>query len=110
MPTGGGTLDDVEENVAANLAKLSALLDGRDDWRIEDYDGEVGWHFGVAGASRLVITPEMDGFLMYRADQDRSWVITRIENVEAWLDEHEAEHAGLTPLQEEFKKALEEGS
>jgi hypothetical protein len=24
-----------------------------------------------------------------------------------WLDAHEAEHAGLTPLQEEFKKALE---
>ena len=37
-----------------------------------------------------------------------SWVIPRIESVGEWLDEHEAEHAGLTPLQEEFKKALEE--
>jgi hypothetical protein len=36
-----------------------------------------------------------------------SWIIPRIESVGKWLDEHEAEHAGLTPLQEEFKKALE---
>jgi hypothetical protein len=35
-------------------------------------------------------------------------VIPRIESVGKWLDEHEAEHAGLTPLQEEFKKALEQ--
>ena len=37
-----------------------------------------------------------------------NWIIPRIESVEEWLDEHEQEHAGLTPLQEEFKKALEE--
>ena len=48
----------------------------------------------------------MGGFLMYRADQNRSWIIPRIESVAGWLDEHEHEHAGLTPLQEEFKKAL----
>jgi hypothetical protein len=45
---------------------------------------------------------------MYRADEDRSWVIPRIESVEAWLDENEHEHAGLTPLQEEYKRALEQ--
>jgi hypothetical protein len=55
----------------------------------------------------------MDGFLLYVADQDPgavqrpSWVIPRIESVEEWLDEHEAEHAGLTPTQEEFKQAYE---
>jgi hypothetical protein len=55
----------------------------------------------------------MDGFLMCVHDQElgdsprASWIIPRIESVEEWLDEHEAEHAGLTPLQEEFKKALE---
>ncbi len=43
---------------------------------------------------------------MYRADEDRSWAIPRIESVAGWLGEHE--HAGLTPLQEEFKRALEE--
>jgi hypothetical protein len=39
-----------------------------------------------------------------------SWVIPRLESVEAWLDEHEQEYAGLTPLQEEFKQALEQAS
>ena len=33
---------------------------------------------------------------------------SRIESVDEWLDEHEAEHEGLTPMQEEFRKALEE--
>ncbi len=51
----------------------------------------------------------MDGFLMYRTDQDRSWIIPRIESVAGWLGEHEHEHAGLTPLQEEVKAYLEEG-
>jgi hypothetical protein len=95
--------------VNGNYEKLTVLLRGRGDWRPEEQDGERWWCFGVAGAARLVITPEMDGFLVYRADEDRSWVIPRIESVEEWLDEHEAEHAGLTPLQEEFKKALERG-
>ena len=49
----------------------------------------------------------MEGFLLYRADQDSSQVFPRIEQVEQWLDEHEQEHAGLTPLQEEYKRALE---
>jgi hypothetical protein len=72
------------------------------------------WYFGVDGAARLTIAPEMDGFLVYVADQDPgavqrpSWVIPRIESVGEWLDEHEAEHAGPTPTQEEFKQALEE--
>ena len=43
---------------------------------------------------------------MYRADEDRSWAIPRIESVAGWLGEHEHEHAGLTPLQEEFKRLL----
>lgn len=42
------------------------------------------------------------------ADGERAnWVIPRIESVEEWLDEHEAEHAGLTALQVELKEALE---
>jgi hypothetical protein len=40
------------------------------------------------------------------AVQRPSWVIPRIESVGEWLDEHEQEHAGLTPLQEEFKRYL----
>jgi hypothetical protein len=92
-----------------NSEQLAGLLQGRKDWRREVQDGEELWCFGVASAARLVITPEMDGFLVYRADEDRSWVIPRIESVGEWLDERESEHAGLTPFQEEFKKALEGG-
>jgi hypothetical protein len=32
-------------------------------------------------------------------------VIPRLELVEAWLDEHEREYTGLTPMQEEYRKA-----
>ena len=40
-----------------------------------------------------------DGFLMYRADQDKSWAIPRIESVEEWLEANEAEHGGPAALQ-----------
>lgn len=50
----------------------------------------------------------MEGFRIYRADQDNSWVIPRIEQVQAWLEENEHEHAGMTPLQEQWKRAAEE--
>jgi len=87
-----------------NPRKLAGLLEDRQGWRPETQDGEQQWHFGVSGASRLVITPEPDGFLMYRADQDMSWVIPRVEAVAAWLGEHEHEHAGPTALQVELKR------
>lgn len=98
----------VNDNVNTNYEKLAALLRDRQDWRLETQDGECFWAFGVDGAARLCITTEMDGFLMYRADQDTSWVIPRIESVAEWLDEHEQEHAGLTPLQEQLKAYLEQ--
>jgi hypothetical protein len=104
----------VDDIARENGKKLAGLLRGRDGWQRGTQDGEEYWYFGVDGAARLTIHPEMDGFLVYIADQDpgavqrASWVIPRIESVEEWLDEHEAEHAGLTPLQEEFKRALEE--
>jgi hypothetical protein len=98
----------VDDNVNTNHQQLATLLRDRKDWRLETQDGERFWAFGVDGAGRLVITPEVDGFLMYRADEDRSWVIPRIESVEEWLDQHEHEHAGLTPLQEELKAELEQ--
>ena len=91
-----------------NYEKLAALLRDREDWRPETQDGERFWCFGKHGAARLVITPEMEGFLMHRADHDSSWVIPRIESVGQWLDEHEQEHAGLTQLQEQLKAYLEE--
>ncbi len=96
-------MDDI---VRDNREKLARLLQGREGWRPEEQDGERFWCFGVDGAARLVVTPEMDGFLLYRADRDESWVIPRIELVE-WLDANEAEHAGLTAVQVEFREALE---
>lgn len=102
------------DNVSGNYEALAALLGDRPGWRPIEEDGERGWAFGQAGASRLTIVPEMDGFLVCIHDRvgDRdprpSWVIPRIESVGEWLDGHEAEHAGLTPLQEEFRRALEE--
>jgi len=102
------SLGAVNDNVNENYEALAGLLGGREDWRPETQDGERIWCFGVAGAARLVITPEMDGFLMYRADRDDSWVIPRIESVGKWLDENEHEHAGLTPLQEQLKAYLEQ--
>lgn len=97
----------MNDNVNENYEKLAVLLGDRKDWRPETQGGERFWAFGVDGAARLVITPEMEGFLMYRADEDRSWAIPRIESVAAWLEEHEQEHAGLTALQVEYKEALE---
>jgi hypothetical protein len=59
---------------------------------------------GGRGLPRLVVVHDQE-----RSDGPRqSWIVPRIESVVEWLDEYEAEHAGLTPLQEEFKKALEE--
>lgn len=99
--------DIVEEN----RSKLAKLLTGRENWHPEvaGEDGEPGWCFGVEGAGRLTILPEMDGFLVQVEGQKKTWVIPRIESVEAWLDEHEQEYAGPTALQVEFKGALEAG-
>ena len=101
-----------------NREKLAGLLRGREGWHLGVQDGTQGgeeyWRFGVAGAGRLTIVAEADGFLLCVHDgvlgdaQRAGWVIPRIESVGEWLDVHEAEHAGLTPLQEEFKRALEE--
>lgn len=100
-----GAMTDI---VNENYEKLAGLLAGRTGWRPGAQDGERCWRFGVDGATRLGITPEMDGFRMYRADEDRSWIIPRIGSVAEWLDQNEAEHAGLTPYQEEAKRYLEE--
>jgi hypothetical protein len=108
----------VDDIVRDNRAKLAALLRGREGWHLGVQDGTQGgeeyWGFGVAGAGRMTILAEADGFLLAVHDgvlgdaRRDSWVIPRIESVEKWLDQHEAEHAGLAPGQEEFKKAYEE--
>ena len=109
------TVGGVDDIVSANREKLAGLLQGREGWRDGPQDGTQGgeeyWCFGVAGALRLTITAEMDGFLMCVHDKELgnsprpNWMIPRIESVEEWLDQHEREHAGLAPGQEEFKQA-----
>jgi hypothetical protein len=46
---------------------------------------------------------EMDGFLMYRADQDTNSVIFRIKSVVEWPDERGHEHARPHPFQEQLE-------
>jgi len=98
----------VNDPLGDNTRKLAALLEGREAWRLEADDEGPHWFFGADGEGRLAITAEMDGFRMCRADQDTSWVIPRIEQVRAWLDEHEHEHAGLSATGEAWKRAAEE--
>ena len=96
---------------------LGGLLRDREGWHLGTQDGTQGgeeyWRFGVDGAARVTIVAEADGFLLCVHDgilggtRRGSWVIPRVESVGAWLDEHEAEHAGLTPLQVEVRAYLE---
>jgi hypothetical protein len=44
---------------------------------------------------------------MYRADEDRCWVIRGIEPMGEWLDQNEAGHAGPKALRLEFLQAFE---
>ena len=108
----GGTVgvvdDDTEGLARVNAERLAGLLGDREGWWFSPAEEEPAhWCFGLHGAARLVITPEPDGFLMFIHDRE-SWVVPRLESVKAWLDEHEQEYAGLSPLQEEFRRALEE--
>jgi hypothetical protein len=101
-------VDDVERLARDNAERLAGLLDDREGWWFLERDREPPcWCFGQDGAARLVITPEPDGFLMFIYDRV-SWVIPRLELVEAWLDEHEHEYEGLTPMQVALKKYLDE--
>jgi hypothetical protein len=98
----------VDDIVRENGSELARLLQGREGWRLDVQDGVFFWCFGVAGAARLTVTPGVDGFLIHSAEGDEELFASGIGDVREWLDVHEAEHAGLTPLQEEFKRALEE--
>ena len=65
------------------------------------------WCFGVDGAARLTVTPGVDGFLIHGAEGDGELFVPGIGGVREWLDVHEGEYEGLTPLQRAFEQALE---
>lgn len=101
-----GAMNDI---VKENYWKLVELLADRENWFPEEAgeDGSSAFCFGVHGAGRLTVIPEMDGFLVQIPGQEKPRVIPRIESVREWLDEHEQQYAGLTATQEEWKEALE---
>jgi hypothetical protein len=101
-----GAMNDI---VKENRRRLADLLAGRENWHPEEAgeDGTPGWCFGVQGAGRLTIVPEMDGFLIQIEEQKKTWVVPRIESVKEWLDANEAEYSGPTALQLEFGEVLE---
>ena len=50
---------------------------------------------------RLVITVRYDIYVLYDADNDKEHpFFFDVEQLRWWLDHHEREHGGLTPLQE----------
>ena len=71
-----------------NYDELTKALKDRKDCHLEQHDSGRFWCSAVDGAARLVIAPEWDGFLMYRVDENLSWIIPRIESVQEWLDAH----------------------
>ncbi len=109
LPEGLPTDPEGDNQSLERYERLARLLENRPDWRLElDYEDGAAWCFGLYGAARLAITVTPGGYRVYRADKDDSWIVPRLESVAAWLYEHEHEHAGLTPLQVEMKKYLEE--
>lgn len=60
---------------------------------------EVGWCFGLAGASRLVVMATPTELRLYDSDSEVEHRFTELIALVAWLDEHEHEHAGFTTVQ-----------
>ena len=83
---------------------LGSLLSGRIAWHFETQ--EIGdpamWCFGLAGEARLVATVEASGLDLYDYDNDDDYSFASIDALVAWLDLHEAEHEGLSPLGREL--------
>jgi len=53
-----------------------------------------------------VVTVVSGALLVYDADNDLEHPFPHIEGLQYWLDDHEAEHEGHTPLQVELGSAL----
>jgi hypothetical protein len=89
--------DNVCEAYGGEYARLGAwrdlgdLLAQRVSWHF-DLDlahGEIGWHLGVLGEARLVITVADSGYRCYDHAQDESVICETVLDVTQWLDERE---------------------
>jgi hypothetical protein len=87
-----------------NYDKLTALLLDRrsrhpaEPWHSVGQGRKRFWCCGANGEAWLVIAPEADGFLLYRADQDQSKVVPGIKSVRKWLLADEAKNAAALPV------------
>ena len=83
---------------------LGRFLSARVAWHfeIQDLGDPAMWCFGLAGEARLVATVEASGFHLYDHDNDDDHSFASIDALVAWLDLHEAEHEGLSPLGREL--------
>ena len=77
-------------------------------WRFEIINPnrrpEATWSLGLEGANRLIVEPLMavdgvDGIYVFDSDHDEERRFSSIESFITWLDAHEHEYDGLTPLQ-----------
>ena len=80
-------------------------------WRFEvinsDWRPEATWSLGLEGANRLIVEPLLavdgvEGVYVFDSDHDEERRFPSIESFVAWLDAHEHEYEGFTPLQQEL--------
>ncbi|MGH8988872.1 MAG: hypothetical protein ACRDXC_09800, partial [Acidimicrobiales bacterium] len=74
-------------------------------WRFEVDDGGPAWHYGL-DSSRLVVTVAYGRVMLHIDERDKDRNMGSVEILELWLDRHEAEFEGFTPLQREILDTL----
>lgn len=84
---------------------LGRILGGRVEWYFVEPTGtpaEAMWCFGLAGEARLVATADRGRCCLYVHDRDREEFFDGPSDFNRWLDEHEHEYEGLSPLGQEL--------
>lgn len=90
--------------------ELEELLSGRPGWHFDGPSESATrpvWCFGVEGACRLALSGFRGMFLLYDSAADEETDFGTAREVTEWLDAHEADYEGLTPLQIQLKESLE---
>lgn len=98
---------DIERWLAVGEA-----LGARPGWRygVAGCPEWIAWMYGEGGESRLTVTAELGGGLvMHEANGDREIRVGKLERLLVWLEDHEHEYAGPSPLHDELREDLEAG-